>query len=461
MAKQTWRVEGRVEVRHLLPELASIKGERSPLSGITVKVQARSKVLFGWGTWASWGEVTTDGNGEFCVVKSKGSDRRQFRVKILFDDERLRLKEGGETSVTFGGDGFPIDINLDLTDKDWFTIHDDKESAEDGRKAGTHNLGTLTATPRRCRQLADLWVLFNLALDEFDEMGPNFGLDRKQVVKYPMGIANNSEASASYSNPINGTVYIKEDEYTARTILHEFMHQWAYDRTTGEDAMAWQLIKHGSTHAAREFTTFVPFHEGFADWAAYEMLRCMSGGTLTKFLEDNSDSMPGHPFSRAHLAEPLAASERHLDNVDYMERGWRSLFTLLTYNNLAALNFDSTSDFAERDSGFGRKYDSPNLTFRAVLDILNRHSDIPGATGRLSNDDLNFADILDRAQRVHPELTDEVIEAIESSLDPNATGNPWVPQYFMDVDKIGPELEGPLGTGSHSWEAVVTPKKPS
>jgi len=45
------------------------------------------------------------------------------------------------------------------------------------------------------------------------------------------------------------------------------MHQWAYDHSTGEDAMAWQLLKHGTTHQARENTTYVPFHEGFAEWS--------------------------------------------------------------------------------------------------------------------------------------------------------------------------------------------------
>ena len=426
MAQLTWTVTGCVEVEHVLPELARINGPRSPLRGVTVKVQARSKIPFGWGTWASWGTVVTNSRGEFTVSKTKGSDRRQFRVKILFDDDRLRIKEGGETSVRLGGDGFPIDVDIDLTDKDWFVIHDDKTAAPDGRRAGRHDLGTVRVSPRRVRELADLWVLVGLALDDFAAMGPRFGLDRKQVVKYPMGIGNNAAASASYSNPLNGTVYIKGDEFHSRTILHELMHQWAYDRTRGEDGMAWQLAKHGTTHAAREATTFVPFHEAFADWSAYELLARLSDGELTSFLEDNSDSRPGVPHSRSHLGAALSPSERFLDNVDFTERGWRSFFTLLTYPMVDRLDLDATGTFAG-EGGSPRplcQSRRAGLTFRQVLDIFNSHHGTAGADSDLRNSDLDFDGVLRRAQRVHPVLSDEVVAGIESCLDPQASGSP-------------------------------------
>lgn len=426
MAQVTWTVTGCVEVEHVLPELARIKGARSALHGVKVKVQARSKIPFGWGTWASWDTVVTNSRGQFAVSKTKGSDRRQFRVKVLFDDDRLRIKEGGQSGVTLGGDGFPIDVDIDLTDKDWFVVHDDRTAAPDGRRGGLHDLGTLGVSPRRVRELADLWVLVGLALDDLDSMGPRFGLDRKQVVKYPMGIGNGSPASASYSNPLNGTVYITGDELHSRTILHELMHQWAYDRTRGEDAMAWQLVKHGTTHATREATTFVPFQEAFADWAAYEMLRRLSDGELTSFLEDNSDSRPGLPHSRAFLGQALEPTERFLDNVDFTERGWRSLFTLLTYPTVDRLDLDTSGTFAA-EGGPTRPLCQPlrsGLTFRQVLDMLNSHAGTPGANSDLRNSDLHVDGIVRRAQRVHPELTDEVVAGIMSCLDPRASGSP-------------------------------------
>lgn len=436
MAKQTWTIRGRVEVRHLLPELVQILGAESPLAGITVKVSARSRVLMTWGTWNSWGTVVTGSDGSFSISKQKGSDRRQFKVRILFDSDRLRIKEGQETSISLDSDGFPIDIEFDLTDKDWHELHNDKDgAAPDGRRAGLHDLGTLRASPRLVREHADLWVLYGMVFDTFADMGPDFAFDRKIVVKYPMGIANNSAASASYSNPLNGHIYIKDGEFHSRTMIHELMHQVVYDRTTGEDGMAWQLVKHGTTHAVREATTFVPFHEAVADWSAYEVLRRISNGTMTTFAEDNSQSNPQLPHTRAHLGAALGDSERFLANVDFTERGWHSLFTLLVHPRMHRFDFnqpmdDTTPHYALERRGLvaGSCTElSPDLTFRKVLAILNTHDDIPGADRRLGNDDLNFDDFLERARRVHDQVTSEIVATVKSCLDPNATDNPCPP----------------------------------
>ena len=427
MASLKWTVKGRVETTHLMPELEEIRGRTAPLDGVTVKVQARSKIPFGWGTWASWGTVHTNSNGEFSVSENHGSDRRQFRVKVCYDDGRLRVKEGQETSISFGGNGFPIDIQVDLTDKDWYEIHNDKTAEPDGRRAGTHDLGTLRMSTRRSRQLGDIWTLLSMTLDRLEGMGEDFGKSGKSVVKFPMGIGNNSSATDSYANPLNNHVYIKSDQLHARTLLHEFFHTWMYERTTGEDGMAWQLAKHGTTHDAREATTFVPFHEAFADFAAYRMIKLLSGGALTRFLEDNSQSDPVMPFSRSHLGAPLKPSERNLDNVDFTERGWFGLFTLLMYDRVRFLDLNVSGTYAANlrvAPANGSDVDT-DLTFRQVLDILNTHPEIPLAARKWRNSSLNFDDFLARAKAVRPDqLNDEVVATVLTCLDPNATENP-------------------------------------
>jgi hypothetical protein len=94
----------------------------------------RSKVLTAWGTWNAWDTVKTRPDGRFQVSNDKGSDRRQFKVQILFDSDRLRIKEGGETKIGLDSTGFPLDIDIDLTDKDWYEIYSDK-AADKERKA--------------------------------------------------------------------------------------------------------------------------------------------------------------------------------------------------------------------------------------------------------------------------------------------------------------------------------------
>ena len=88
------------------------------------------------------------------------------------------------------------------------------------------------------------------------------------------------------------------------------MHQWDYDHSTGEDAMAWQLAKHGSTHQARENTTFVPFREAFADWVAHRLLIEITGGEVRNFLEDVAWKYPELPLARPMSAPPWPTARR-------------------------------------------------------------------------------------------------------------------------------------------------------
>src|SRR5262245_51851145 len=155
-----WTVKGQIVATHLLPELPEAFGSTHGLAGITVRVSARAKVPGGWGWWNSWGQIETGGDGNFEVSETQGSDRRQFKVEILFDSDRLRIKEGQETSIKLDSTGFPLDIEFDLTDKDWYLVHNDDDGASgDGRQAGAINLGKIVLTPTLLRKHADIWFL--------------------------------------------------------------------------------------------------------------------------------------------------------------------------------------------------------------------------------------------------------------------------------------------------------------
>ena len=195
MAEQ-WTLKGRIVVDHLLPELAEAFGTREGIPGVTVKVSARSKIPTGWGWWNSWGKVVTGADGSFRVSESHGSDRRQFKVEVLFDSDRLRLKEGQETSIRLDGNGFPLDVEFDLTDKDWFEVHnDDRDGAANGRQAGVTNIGDIAVTGAVAHRLADMWCLYNRAMDLLEGYGAAYAFAGRVVVKYPMGLAGNNPAS--------------------------------------------------------------------------------------------------------------------------------------------------------------------------------------------------------------------------------------------------------------------------
>lgn len=421
---ERWTVKGRIVVDHVLPELVEMSGSRSGLGGITVKVSARSKIPIGWGTWNAWDSVKTGPDGRFDVTKEKGSDRRQFRVRILFDSNKLRIKEGKETSLTWDSTGFPIDLDIDLTDKDWHEVHNDADN-DTQRRAGVHDLGDIRVRRDVVRRHADMWVLYNKAIDLMASFGSAFAFADKVVVKYPMSIAG--QGSSSYWNPINKHGYIKDGQCNAYTLLHELSHQWEYDHCTGETAMAWQLVKHGTTHQARESTTYVPFLESFADWAAVMMLREISGGTLDNFLQVPAYARPNHPFSRDYIGGNLSEQERNLANLDYTERGWYGLFSVLTFPWLDRVDVDRhLTDTQGEDSRYAFLSlfsDISDLqlgfSFKDVLSVFLRH---PGRSidALLPTREMNFRDFLNRAGRILPDFDADKIKAVKSLLNPRA-----------------------------------------
>ena len=427
MAKQDWTIRGNILVRNTLESIRENFGATSPLVGITVKVQVRSKVFSKWGTWATWAKVETNSNGFFSVTKRKGSDRRQFRIKILLDDEELRVKEGGSFSTN--NDGFPLEVNsIDLTDKDWFEILDDKDTGTE-RRAGLHNLGNLTVTNGRTRRLCEIWNLYQKAIDTVSDFGSKFSFTEKVVIKYPMNIG-----AVSYANPANHHVYIANsyDNDTSFTdadsvLLHELMHIWAYHHSTGELGMAVQLAKHQNTHqgmrfsSGRENTTFVPFMEAFAEWASVKLIKEICNRTV---LMDRSvyDEHPHYPLSRAHISATFSTSERNYENMDYTERGWYSLFNILCYKRLGSCNFNNPNTYAE-PTGINNRSKRIALSFKDVLEVFLKNSSA-GLNKILSKSEMNFDDFLSRAKKIHEILTSEKIEEIKTYLDPNSTVNP-------------------------------------
>lgn len=440
-AAEKWTVKGRIMVKHVLPELTEAFGENGAVAGITVKVSARSRLpLNKWGTWNSWGQVKTGADGGFQVSETHGNDRRQFKVQILFDSKKLRIKEGQETSIIkTDSHGFPLDVEFDLTDKDWHEIHNDKNgAAEAGRKAGVINLGDIYIGRTLVRKHADLWTLYNKVFDLLDGYGGDYSFKNKVVVKYPSKLG-----ADSYANPFNHHVYIKDDQFTgspraSNTVLvHELMHIWMYEHSTGEDGMAWQAAKHGTTHQARENTTFVPMQEAFAEWVSYKILKEITDGKVLNFSGTVAYKYPDIPLTRAYIGAALASSERTLANVDYTERGWHSLFNVLSFAYLARVDLnkplaaDDEKGFShEEKAAFVALFPSTSCPeerlgygLKDMLGVFLKHPN-KGYASYMGKKDMNFASYLSRAGAILPGLDQDKIKKVKSYVNPKATKNP-------------------------------------
>ncbi|MEO1090251.1 MAG: hypothetical protein AAFX81_06445 [Pseudomonadota bacterium] len=426
---QKWTLKGRIVVDHVLPELAEAFGAREGLPGVTVKVSARSKIPFGWGWWRSWGKVVTDRDGNFKVTKNRGGDRRQFKIKVLFDSDRLRLKQGQETKLRLDTNGFPLDV--DLTDLDWFEIHnDDKVGATNGRKAGVIDLGSVPVIGDTPKKLADMWSLYNRVMDLMASYGPEYAFTRRVVGKYPMGLGKNNPNSSSYNNPATRSLYIKEDQFHARILLEELCHQWDFDRSTGEDAMAWQLLKHGTTHQLRENTTYVAFREAFADWFGHVVMREITGGKILNFENSVVWKYPFLPLTRAYVGAALGETERVIANVDYTARGWHSLFNILTHPALDKCDFNRPLTENDPEYCFVSLFTTEacpevrtGYDLKQVLSIWLKHP-AKGIDSFMGNKDLDFRRFLARAGAILPGFEVENIRTVKQCLNPNTTKNP-------------------------------------
>lgn len=430
---EKWTVKGKILVSHVLPELVEVFGPSGGVPGIKVKVSARSKILTGWGTWNSWGQLTTGADGSFTVSEYHGGDRRQFKVEILFDSEKLRIKEGDEDAlVEFDSEGFPLDINFDLTEKDWHEVHNDKDgAAAGGRQAGVIDLGDIFVMPAVVKKHADLWILYNQVFDLVDGYGPAYSFQKKVFVKYPMKLG-----SISYTNPLNDNTYIDGDEFNSSTLLHELVHRWVYDHCSGEDGLAWQAVKHGTTHQARENRTYTAFHEGFAEWATYPILKAISGGKLRNFVDVYFYEHPDVPVARSYLRAALDPSEQNTANVDYTERGWHSCFNILTYpyldrvdfnRELVAVNAEGQAETDEK-AAFVSLFTSCSemrlgYSFQQVLSIFLKYPG-KGIPDYMGADDMNLRSFLDRAGAILPGFESEQVRQVKVYLNPSGEKNP-------------------------------------
>lgn len=425
-ASEKWTVKGKVVVDHVLPELAQAFGSRGGVPRVTVKVSARSKIPLGWGTWNSWGQHKTDVDGSFEVSETHGSDRRQFKIQILFDDNALRLKEGQETAIIkFDKNGFPLNVEFDLTDKDWHEIHNDEgSSADGGRQAGVINLGEIVIKRDLVRKHADVWTLYHKVFDLFATYGTDYPFKKKVSLKYPMKLG-----SISYANPITNNILIDNNQFDSNTLIHELMHIWAYEHSTGEDGMAWQAVKHGDTHRTRESTTFVPFHEAFAEWSSYKIIREITDGKVLNF-DSYLYKYPDIPLTRKYVGDALADSERILANVDYTERGWHSLFNILTHPYLDRVDFNKPLTETDDKFAFVSLFSTTSCPDKrlgyGLKDVLGIFMKYPskGITKYMKTDDMNFGDFLGRAGAILPGFEKEQIRSVKVYLNPQKTENP-------------------------------------
>ena len=404
-----WTVKGKVAVEHQLTELQEKFGTKSYLKGIKVNVSAKEKVVGVWGTYNSWGDLTTNANGEYSVTKEKNCDNRQFKVEVKFQDNDLEVRHEHSTSNP-------------LTDVKWYTIIEDNEMP-----SGTVDFGDRTFKAGgandlddfEARRHADIWKLYQLAIEHMESMGSEFAFTTQIKVKHPHNGITGDSVESNYANPTTKVIYIiknsQKDSFNVTTLFHELGHIWAYNHTSGEICLTETLLLDGGTHGLVD-DHCVAFHEGFAEWWK-DMMR--------EELFGKSEVLP---FSRRHLASGGVGTS--LTNISLMQRhddGWLSVFHTLTLDSIHKYDFGTSTSGSiptvAVKSVIPLGCSSPSMGMQKVLKVFNEASNA-GFPKKLSRDETTISTFLARVDGILNTFSQDNEDLYKDLIDPSKTVQP-------------------------------------
>ena len=276
MTQTNWAIKGTLSFAPQHHEVEDSYGNPVPLAGVKVLVEA--KEIAADPTWDNWGEDVTNAEGGFRITNQKDRSPRMFRVRAMFKNDDLKiyppntglLSQAIDKSPSHAVVDEPVETLIEqalahatrlLYDVDWFTIHqDDKDHKHEPdvvdlgsltfQSGGDRDLGDRTA-----RRHAEIWFVCRKVMALLEDAGSGLGFPKNKPVAVLHPHNNsliNDRVETSFSSPYNDVAFLVEnshvDGFDLTTIIHELMHLWVYQRSQGEDALAWQLLIHGSTH---------------------------------------------------------------------------------------------------------------------------------------------------------------------------------------------------------------------
>lgn len=249
-AECTWRVSGKLAV---VDSYTAYPAVTRPLVGVKVQVAA---TLYSWGGFTAWDTVETDHTGRFQIVQTKSCSARRLRVWMKLDNADLQV------------------VNPDAAE--WTLLRDDPSGAF-SRWTSATDLGTWTYAIGAPGVLGDhfayrraiTWSLVDSLMRWLESHDPWLAFGRKVHVRYPANTPGGSSWAAI------DTAYIhadeRSDQWDIATVLHEVMHLWNYDHNNGVTNWLAAVLWDFDTHGEQEHPS-IAFHEGFAEFAAYQML---------------------------------------------------------------------------------------------------------------------------------------------------------------------------------------------
>lgn len=405
MAQVTWVISGKIQVEE--GDVTDVLTKR-PLEDVEVEVLASN-----FGKYASWGAVRTNSEGEFMLREEKDESKRKIKVKVRFASGQLEVNTGALA---------------DLEDfiSPGIEIFEHSNEVEGPRI----NIGTRTFASGASGELGDLqnrrrataWYVWKTLIDTFISKDSYFAFNGKIKIVYPANVVSGK----SYANGVTRSAYIHEKEpWSIETVIHEGMHLWNYDHNHGTANWFGAVFcpPDLNTHGQAERRP-IAFHEGFAKFAAQELLHEIWGD------EEGSRRTKPQPFTRYALLHDL-----HLDTVDEVELNDKGVFRSLCVLTARALYDRKWGDKNTPISDDQQPVrvpnalldcpENPRVTIWDVLKVFQANADEGYATEwQVGNNDYGVRRFFERAADVLPNLDDRTKDLMLSLIDPNSTEEP-------------------------------------
>jgi len=311
-----WEISGRFQVWEDFTPPADTYSTRD-LAGVRYEISTSTIRRGGWKKIRSG---FAGSNGGFSYDWNAPNEKhRRFRVRIYFDDDRLTVRPWRLLST----EAKP----LRSVDTPAYLVHRDDEFRDSGPDADfgdlviTESDGPFDMGRKRVYRQAVIWYVMRTAQDALEGQDPWLGFNKRLRVICP---------ADTHTWAGGNTVHLTPKYFNVNTLVHEAMHIWNYQHNHG--TTNW-LCSMGKTHGRQEKPN-IAFHEGFASWAAQE---------IVTLLWRNDAIKSQRPYNRKwlydeHRLADLAELERNDDGV-------ASALRLLTWPAAYRLRF-GTSEIA-------------------------------------------------------------------------------------------------------------------
>lgn len=412
MSDITWTITGKIIVEE---EAISGVSKSRPLANAEVEISASN-----FGSFGSWGKVRTDSDGSFSMRKEKDHSKRKFKITVRFADDELEVNSGLLASA---GDFLSPSIKI-------FEHANEVEGP-------TINIGTKTFAAGGGSELGDLenrrraitWYVGKKLISTLRSKDSYFNFKDKIKVVYPA----NNVGGACYANGLTRSAYIhstgSSDQWNVQTVLHEVMHLWNYDHNHGTTnwLTAVTCPPDLDTHSQSERIN-VAFHEGFAEFASWQLMWEMWGNESGATRDDSAMRLPYTRYALTH--------DYRLDNVDEVEQsdnGVHRALNLLVMTDLYDHKFGTNDKRLDSDPNpklvRTEEHDCPHRTnYATIWDVLKVFQANSGAgysqEWEVGRRDYGVRRFIERAGDILPNLDEITTDLMLGLIDPNSEEQP-------------------------------------